>query len=419
MSQPPKSFPDQAKMNIVTLKLKHTRSAGFSLVELMVALVIGLIGTLVMFQVLAVSESHKRTTVSGGDAQQNGAVALYTMERDLRNAAHGMNALISLGRPMYTWSNASNTVLPPVIFRPLVIRPGLDSDSIEVNYSTSTGLTAPTPIMVPWDAAGVPIPNVQVVRVVGFGNGDQVALCPDLSAQPTAVCIRGEVTGVIDIASTGRFLTLAPPPTAFVVNGTTTRASLYNPPAGFVNAIAPRVFADGLTLPNIFNGDGVTQSIVFNLGEMISHTYSVQNGQLMLNDGENINEFADGIISLRAQYGLDTNNDGAVDAWVNPRGASPVNERASFTPNHGSFLITTDLDIAGSWRMVIAARVAVITRSSNMEKDAVETRSTIPLWTNPTGNPAPSFTVPSGDGNRYRYKVFETVVPFRNMIWRN
>ena len=126
---------------------KRIRNAGFSLVELMVAVVIGLIGTVVMFQVFAVSESYKRTTVSGGDAQQNGSVALFTMERDLRNAAHGQTPLIALGRPMYTWSNPSNTVLPPVIFRPLTIKPGIGSDSIEVNYSTSTGLTAPTPIM--------------------------------------------------------------------------------------------------------------------------------------------------------------------------------------------------------------------------------------------------------------------------------
>lgn len=49
---------------------KSSRHAGFSLVELMVAVVIGLIGTLVMFQVFAVSEGQKRTTASGGDGQQ-------------------------------------------------------------------------------------------------------------------------------------------------------------------------------------------------------------------------------------------------------------------------------------------------------------------------------------------------------------
>ena len=396
---------------------KRIRSAGFSLVELMVAVVIGLIGTVVMFQVFAVSESYKRTTVSGGDAQQNGSVALFTMERDLRNSAHGQTPLIALGRPMYTWSNPSNTVLPPVIFRPLTIKPGIGSDSIEVNYSTSTGLTAPTPIMAAWNAAAVPIPNVPVVRVIGFDNGDNVALCPDFTAAPTAACIRGEVSNVID-NNAGRFLVLAPPPTTFVVNGTTVRQSKYNPGVGFVAALGAKIAADGLALPNNFIGDGSPDHAnVFNLGEMTTRTYSISNGQMVLNDGETETEFADGIVSMRAQYGLDTNGDKAVDAWVSPRGASPVNPLASYTPNHGSFLIGTDLEIAQSWRMVIATRVAVVTRNSNLEKQVVETRGTIPLWTNPTGDVAPSYTVPSGDGNRYRYKVFETVVPFRNMIW--
>jgi len=41
--------------------------------------------------VFEVSEGIKRTTTSGGDAQQNGAIALYVMEHDLRNAGMGFN----------------------------------------------------------------------------------------------------------------------------------------------------------------------------------------------------------------------------------------------------------------------------------------------------------------------------------------
>ena len=76
------------------------RQRGFSLVELMVAVVIGLIGTVVMFQVFAISEGQKRSTTSGNDAQQNGAIALFSLEKDLRNTAHGVRPLINLGRPL-------------------------------------------------------------------------------------------------------------------------------------------------------------------------------------------------------------------------------------------------------------------------------------------------------------------------------
>ncbi len=49
---------------------------GFSLVEILVAMVISLLGILIIFQVFEVSEAIKRTTTSGGDAQQNGLLAM-------------------------------------------------------------------------------------------------------------------------------------------------------------------------------------------------------------------------------------------------------------------------------------------------------------------------------------------------------
>src|SRR5260221_12447319 len=64
---------------------------GFSMVELLVAMLIGLIGMIIIFQVFEVSEGIKRSTTSGGDAQQNAVIALYTMERDFKNAGMGFN----------------------------------------------------------------------------------------------------------------------------------------------------------------------------------------------------------------------------------------------------------------------------------------------------------------------------------------
>ena len=49
---------------------------GFSLIELMVGIAIGLIATLIVTQVLLASEGQKRTTTSGSDAQVSGALAL-------------------------------------------------------------------------------------------------------------------------------------------------------------------------------------------------------------------------------------------------------------------------------------------------------------------------------------------------------
>src|SRR3982751_3563197 len=82
--------------------------AGFTLVEVMIALLIGMIGIVVMMQVFSVSEGFKRTATSGTDAQVNGAVAMYMIEREIRTSGYNLNDLMSKGCPVVRlWWNAS------------------------------------------------------------------------------------------------------------------------------------------------------------------------------------------------------------------------------------------------------------------------------------------------------------------------
>src|SRR6267378_3835863 len=76
---------------------------GFSMVELLVAMLIGLIGMIIIFQVFQVSEGIKRSTTSGGDAQQNGVIALYSIERDFKNAGMGFNDTTFVGCNIIGW----------------------------------------------------------------------------------------------------------------------------------------------------------------------------------------------------------------------------------------------------------------------------------------------------------------------------
>ena len=68
------------------------RAAGFSLVELMIGLVIGMVAIVVMMQVFSVSEGYKRTTTGGDDAQNNGAIALYGLQRDIQQSGKAATA---------------------------------------------------------------------------------------------------------------------------------------------------------------------------------------------------------------------------------------------------------------------------------------------------------------------------------------
>ena len=62
------------------------RTAGVSLIELMVGVVIGLIGTVAIFQAVMVWTKHTQTTSAGGDAQVAGTLAMFNLERDLKQA---------------------------------------------------------------------------------------------------------------------------------------------------------------------------------------------------------------------------------------------------------------------------------------------------------------------------------------------
>jgi type IV pilus assembly protein PilW len=74
------------------LNIGIRKSRGFSLIELMVGLVIGMIGVVIMMQIFSVSEGYKRTTTGGDDAQNNGAIGLYGLQRDVRMAGFASNS---------------------------------------------------------------------------------------------------------------------------------------------------------------------------------------------------------------------------------------------------------------------------------------------------------------------------------------
>ncbi|MGI4846601.1 MAG: PilW family protein, partial [Janthinobacterium lividum] len=70
---------------------------GFSLIEIMVGLAIGMIGIIVMMQVFSFSEGNKRTTTGADDAQNNGIVALNGLLRETRHSGLGISDPSLLG----------------------------------------------------------------------------------------------------------------------------------------------------------------------------------------------------------------------------------------------------------------------------------------------------------------------------------
>ena len=127
------------------LLLCVARQRGVTLVELMVGMLIGLLAVIVISQVLLVSEGQSRTTSGGADAQVNGALALYALQRDVQMAGYGLTSSPDvLGCPINARFNGAVPTgfpdrLAPVIITRQIDRPaGSIGDAIRVLASSKT-----------------------------------------------------------------------------------------------------------------------------------------------------------------------------------------------------------------------------------------------------------------------------------------
>jgi len=330
---------------------------GFSLIELMVAVVIAMLASLAISQTFAVFEGQKRTTVSGADAQDNALMALHAIERELRMAGMGtamldcdqINAYLE-GRvpPQYVIST-----LPAAIEQDT---PAAGSDQVTLFYGDSRyGAVAAT--------ITTAMPDSSAVLNVNFGLGfDPSALM--LLSEGTKPCTLLQASQ--EGQKTGQNWHVQHNP-----SGQFTR----NPPNG-TNILPAGGYGPGAKLTD--------------MGEFVNLQFFVQNSELMVRDlnlpdsATNPIALIGGIVAIRAQYGRDTNADGVIDVWDNAA--------------------------AVARKEVLAVRLSLIARSGLFERDPVTTAA-IEFW--PGG---PTFA-PAGDDQYFRYKVYNTIVPLRNVLW--
>jgi type IV pilus assembly protein PilW len=373
-------------------RLNRKRSAGFGLVEIMVAMVIGMFGVMVMMQVLSVSEGQKRATTGGNDAMNEGAMALYAIQSDVRMSGYGITDLKLLGcsLALRTSPAVQLSALAPVVVNSTDIA-GQDpnTDTLLVFYGTTNG----TP---QGDAVNNISGSNNVVQTPqSFSTGDWAIVVP----------------GTRPVPCTSPPLAIPPYLLDKVASVNTTTAPF---PVGWTGG-APYVvpYAVGST--------------AFNQGQSYRAVgYAVRNGNLTTCDfsattcsgatNPNWTSIADNIVSLRAQYGRDTAAAGSMDGFVDI-----YDQTTPSTPN-----------TACSWARISAIRFALVARSAQSEKTTVTTAQ--PVWdgsvaNNPAGSAANPINLAgtltgtmSGvtvgtEWQYYRYKVFQTTVPMRNVSW--
>lgn len=181
--------------------MQKSRSLGFSLVELMVGMVIGLLATLVIMQVFSFFEGQKRTTTGGADAQTNGNVALYSIQREAAMAGYGLPVFSVQNPALFCEPLPTHPVSGAGLFPVLITEGGAGSDTLTVRYgSTQRG---GIPISGTFAAA-----SVTVVNNLGCQVGDTALVVNG------ANCAMQTVSGLPD----NTHITLAAAPTVATGN---------------------------------------------------------------------------------------------------------------------------------------------------------------------------------------------------------
>ncbi len=360
-------------------------SSGFNLIELMVGVALALIGTIVIMQVLLSSQNNKKSAVSGGDAQQNGAMALhdiadsmigagYAFTSALNGASGSCDATGSGELEKVTGYNAEGSAGSDVSFwlAPVVIKEGGDdSDEITILQGDTSISVSSTDIAL---SASDKL-TVASGTAFNFNLGDVV-----LVYQAGKGCVFSQVTAkdannILDVTPGGVYLS---------PYSNENETSPYNS-AGSLDG-----FTDGSKVLNV----GPTPRV---------SVYSVKNNALSV-DGSSVfigdsYKASEGIVSMQAKYGVDTSGDGAIDSYVDaPANNIPFGD-------YNSDGVINQLDVL----RVRAIRVAILAVGThkNSTCDAKQQK-----W---SGGDFDMTAIP--DWQCYDYRVFETVMPIRNVIW--
>jgi type IV pilus assembly protein PilW len=410
--------------------MNKTRSLGFSLVEIMVAMVIGMFGVLIMMQVLATSEDQKRTTTGGNDAMNEGLMALYAIQGDIRSAGYGLADMNLLGCSLILRMDPANPggALELAALAPVTINP------LRIDYLTGVL----SPLITGQD------PGTDTL-LIAYGTGEVTTQGDSIQSTLTTALGTEAVLQTASEFAPEDFGIAAPPNRAnncnhLILTKVATRSTAapisislkYVDPSFNSIAFNPGAIAPQLVNPIAKGGR------YFNLGRTFRLVgYAVRNNNLTTCDfgvtdcGAAINwvSIANNVISLNAQYGRDGapaapvaavapggSMDGVVDLW-DQKSANlyPPNSPAAYVlPLPAAN--RTDILAGCEWAKTSAIRLAVVARSEQMEKQSTPGNPVTP-------NPPTWIGVGNIDvsrdpnWNNYRYKVFQTSVPMRNILW--
>lgn len=349
---------------------------GSFLVELIIGLFISVVSILGVMTIYANFEGQKRTTTQANEAISNAALALFPLQHYGKMAGYGINnaALLGCNVRAFNSTKPANEQVFTFSLVPILINAGAsnaESDSIRFFFGDSDSFIAPLTIT---QSMPSPAAVFKVDTRFGLREGDLL-----IAAEPGKDCSLSQISNLPSQKNQSD--------------------NVIRNPGNFTD---PATEQQTPTTHNRPGGLGVSYSQgakIFNLGRnpqalefYVENNQMIQENQLANFDQRRV--IGDNILMLKAVYGIDSNDDGAVDTWTN------------VTP-------TNNADLA----RIIGVRVALLARSNLRERTNdgqcnITVNSNI-NWMNGT------FDISNfDDWQCYRYRVLQTTIPMKNMIWR-
>ncbi|MFG6432343.1 PilW family protein [Roseateles sp. LYH14W] len=366
---------------------------GFSLVELMVAMVIGLVLTLTISTMVARQESVRRGVTSGNDLTSNSAYASYLLDRELRSAGAGFSQATAsnYGCTLHASRNAAQLLPATAAFpapfaaipqdyrlAPVMVFAGAGAGGSDV-IAVATGHSGLSETALPVSPGTAAPGQVKLSNTLGMRGGDLVLVAQDGLAQ----CMLQQVSAGF-VGGTAEVLTFGGTLAADVIAG-----------------VALADFAIGNTNVSLLGNATGNQPRLQLLGIGANNTLFSYD-LLQLTAGAQA--LAEGIVDMRVRYGVDSApRDGTVDAWIAPTSAGYT----AAALRDGSATSRDNL------QSILSLRVGLVLRSDLVDKTDV-TRPTLTLFDTLPAAQQHTFTVPAGTATQ-RYRTVEFTVPLRNV----
>jgi type IV pilus assembly protein PilW len=377
-----------------------------TLIELMVAMTIGLGITLAITSVMIAGENHRRTTTSTNDAQQTGTFAYYALDKTLRGAGSaivesafpsdvgvlgchlnvgailGLPALPAFPAPFagFLGGAAGSLRVAPLLIGKNQSQGGSDVLMVMGGSGSAGGVSR--------QITGLGSASTAILdNTVGFAAGDLVLV----SQSGVTDCLMGQVDTIT--APTLNFAGNYNTTTATTTNMATlaTSTSSYVTPLGNSNA------------NNIqFMLFGVDSNRTLYSYDLLQNLHLVGGAA-----AETPQAIADGVVQLNALYGVDTSGDGIQDAWAGPGDVG--------------WDINTVMNSPLKMHQIVSVRVALVVRGEYYDKNNgnAVSQPTITIFSGLT-NSVPASLSQSINlsllDQQYRYRVFEFTVPLRNVL---